>query len=532
MKPFVKGDWEGFFAFGLDALIAFILMNKLCLDFLGYNDELFFTRILPASIIGLIVGNLFYAYQALKLGQKENRDDVCAIPYGTSTLTIIIYVFLVMYPTQQKALGLGMSKEEADIISWHTGLLACIVSGSIEFFGSFFVHYLRKVTPRVVMLVAVAGTGLAFISMDYIFRTFAYPLIGFTSLALVLVLYFSGAKLKIGIPGGLIILSVGTIMAWSLYGMGFPSVVPTTEFTLEHFGFHIPKLEIFHVFSSVDLIIEFLPVVIPFGFIFLIGSLQNIEAAAAAGDSYEPRPLLLMNGVGSLSAAFFGSPFPTSIFLGHPGYKRIGARAGYSTINAIVWTIVCLTGTLSVIAYLIPIEAVMPILIWIGVVVCAQNFQIAEKKHMPAVLVGLTPAIAAYVSLAVKHAMTVAGSETGTNFYRAAFIDNFVTIRSFYADGMFALGQGFIYTCMIMAGITYYVIERRFHTAAKWCLIGALLSVIGFTHSYLITSGDIIGKLSLPEPTWTKWTTGYIAMAIVFLIMPFITKTDDIESIH
>ena len=86
MKPFVKGDWEGFFAFGLDALLAFILMSKLCLDFLGFSEQLFFERILPASAIGLIIGNGFYAWQALKLAKLENRNDVCAIPYGTSTI--------------------------------------------------------------------------------------------------------------------------------------------------------------------------------------------------------------------------------------------------------------------------------------------------------------------------------------------------------------------------------------------------------------------------------------------------------------
>ena len=524
MKLFVKGDWEGFFAFGLDALIAFILMNKLCIDFLGFSESLFYHRILPASIVGLIVGNLFYAYQALRLAKKENRTDVCAIPYGTSTLTIIIYIFLVMYPTQQKGLSLGMSKEEADILAWHTGILACIASGSIEFFGSFVVYYIRKVTPTVVMLVAVAGTGLALISMDYVFRTFAFPLIGFSSLALVLIFYFGGVRPKWGIPGGLVILSVGTIMAWTLYHLGFPTVVPSSEFTLEYFGLHLPQLEVFRVFSSAELIVEFLPIVIPFGFIFLIGSLQNIEAAAAAGDSYSPRPLLLMNGVGSLSAAFFGSPFPTSIFLGHPGYKRIGARAGYSTINAIVWTVVCLTGTLSVIAYLIPIEAIMPILIWIGIVVCAQNFEISEKKYFPAIIIGLMPAIGAYVGLGVKHAMTVAGNITGNNFYNSEFLDQFVTMRTFYADGMFAIGQGFIYSSMILAGITYYVIDQKFKLAAKWSLIGAGLTLIGFTHTYVFTGGDIIGQLSFPTPTWSKWTTGYIGMAVMLVLTPYLTR--------
>jgi len=521
MKPFVKSDWEGFFAFGLDAMLAFILMNKLCLDFLGFSEELVFTRIFPAAAVGLIIGNLFYGREALALARRENRDDVCAIPYGTSTITIIIYIFLVMFPTQQKALDSGLGKEEADIIAWHTGILACMVSGAIEFFGAFIVHWIRRVTPRVVMLVAIAGTGITFIAMDFVFRTFAFPLLGMVSLALVLVFYFGGKRGPAGIPGGFVIIATGTMLAWSLHWLGRPSVVAGQDLSFDSIGFHLPRPEVLQVFDSVAFIVEFLPIVIPFGFVFLIGSLQNIEAAAAAGDSYRPRPLLLMNGVGSLGAACFGSPFPTSIFLGHPGYKRIGARAGYSTINAVVWTAVCLTGTVGLLTYAVPIEAIMPILIFIGVIVCAQNFEIADRRHMPAIVLGLTPAIAAYVAGAVKHALAVANTRTGANLFTPDITEQFAVVRTFYADGMFALGQGFIYTCMVLAAITYFVIEHRFRAAAAWSLAGAALSAVGFTHNYVFIGGDVIGVMSLE---WTKWTTGYVAMSAIFLIAPFISS--------
>jgi len=527
MKPFVRGDLEGFFAFGLDALLTFILMDALCVGFLGFSEALFYQRVLPAAAMGLIIGNGFYAYQALQLAKREQRNDVCAMPYGTSAITIIIFVFLVMYPTQQKALGIGMSKEEADVLAWHTGLLACMVSGLVEFLGSFVAHHIRNYTPRVVMLVAIAGTGLAFLSMDYIFRTFAYPYIGFATLALVLLFYLGGFKAVAKLPAGLIIVATGTGLAWLFYMFDVPTVVPGRSINLDYLGLHLPTPEVTRMFSAMQLVVEFLPIILPFGFIFLIGSLQNIESAAAAGDSYKPKPLLIMNGVGSITAAAFGSPFPTTIYLGHPGYKKIGARAGYSTLNGIVWTVICLTGTMSLFSYVIPIEAGMPILIWIGVVICAQNFQIADRKHMPAVVLGLMPAFAAYVGLAVKHALAVAGSLTSTNLYQAETIDSFVSIRGFFADGMFALGQGYIYSCMVIAAVVYYVIEQRLVAAAAWSFIGLLLSLIGFTHSYEIVGNDVISKLAIPIPVWTKWTTGYAIMTLIFLSAPLFTRKND-----
>ncbi|PCI43485.1 MAG: permease [Alphaproteobacteria bacterium] len=524
MKWFVKGDVEGFFAFGLDAMLAFLLMSSLLIGYLGFSSDLVFTRILPAAAVGLIIGNSFYAYQALKLGRRENRGDVCAMPYGTSTLTLIIYVFLIMFPTQQKALAEGFDKESADILAWHTGLLACIVSGSIEFFGAFIVQYIRNVIPRVVMLVAVAGTGLAFLSMDYVMRTFANPIIGFATLTLVFIFYFGGVKAKGGIPGGLIVLVIGTGIAWFLYGMGMPSPVPGSDINTSYFGLNLPTPEVQNLLSSLPYIIEYLPLIIPFGFIFLIGSLQNIEGAAAAGDSYEPRPLLLMNGLGSLGAAFMGSPFPTSIFLGHPGYKSIGARAGYSMLNSIVWSIVAFTGTLSLFTYLIPIEAVMALIIWIGIIVCSQNFQVSERKHMPAIVFGLIPAFAAYAGLTVKHALAVASIQSGQNFFTPETEIAMIELRGFYLNGMFAIGQGYIYSSMVLAGITYYIIEQRFKVAAYWALTGAGLTIFGFTHAYKYISTDVIGLLSLPMPTWNSWATGYVIMATILWLTPYFTK--------
>ena len=50
-------------------------------------------------------------------------------------------------------------------------------------------------------------------------------------------------------------------------------------------------------------------------------------------------PSLTVNGIGSVAAALFGSAFPTTIYIGHPGWKAMGARAGYSMLNGAFVTI-------------------------------------------------------------------------------------------------------------------------------------------------------------------------------------------------
>ena len=127
------------------------------------------------------------------------------------------------------------------------------------------------------------------------------------------------------------------------------------------------------------------------GLFNVLGSLQNIESAEAAGDAYDTRRSLTINGFGSIAAALFGSAFPTTIYIGHPGWKALGARAGYSILNGAFVTVICLTGTLAWIAWAIPIDAGMAIVLWIGMMIVAQAFDAIPRAHTPAVVVGLLP---------------------------------------------------------------------------------------------------------------------------------------------
>ena len=39
--------------------------------------------------------------------------------------------------------------------------------------------------------------------------------------------------------------------------------------------------------------------------------------------------LMITDGLGTMLGAVCGSPFPTTVYISHPGYKRINARCGY-----------------------------------------------------------------------------------------------------------------------------------------------------------------------------------------------------------
>jgi AGZA family xanthine/uracil permease-like MFS transporter len=514
MRWFVRGDVDGFFGLALDNLVQLLLIDGLCRStVLGFSNELIYGRILPGAAVSLVVGNLYYARQAITLARRTGRTDVCALPYGINTVSLFAYVFLVMLPAKLAAEAAGAA--DPAHVAWQAGLAACFGAGLIEFLGAFVAEPIRRSTPRAALLSTLAGIALTFIALGFFFRTFARPLIGFTTLAIVLLVYFGRVRFRGGLPGGLVAVGLGTFIAW-ITGIAPAGPAPHGSAQL---ALPIPVVGDLLASLTAGHWLAYISVILPMGLFSVIGSLQNIESAEAAGDSFETRPALAVNGLGTLAAALFGSCFPTTIYIGHPGWKAMGARAGYSVLNAAFFTVVCLSGTLAWIAWAVPIDAGMAIVLWIGMVITAQAFQATPREHAPAVVMGLLPGVAAWGALLAKNGLRAAGvGLPGGRPFSPQLITAFAGSDT-WIHGAFALEQGFILTSMILAAATVAVIERRFRVAALWCAIGAALSLVGLLHSYAFTPGDTVVALS---PAW-PWAAGYAIMGLVFLLAPWVT---------
>jgi AGZA family xanthine/uracil permease-like MFS transporter len=519
MRWMVRGDVDGFFGLALDNLVQFLLIDALCRGVLGFPGALVYGRILPAAALSLVIGNLFYSRQALRLARATGRTDVCALPYGINTVSLFAYVFLVMLPAKLAAQAAG--DPDPVRVAWQAGLVACLGSGVIEFAGAFVAERIRRSTPRAALLSTLAGIALTFIAIGFLFRTYARPLIGFTTLAIILLVYFGRVRFRGGLPGGLVAVALGTAIAWAS-GLAPVGALPTGGV-----GFHPPVPVLGDLFAALGRgdLVAYLSVILPMGLFNLIGSLQNIESAEAAGDAYATRPALAMNGVSTLVAAGFGSCFPTTIYIGHPGWKAMGARAGYSVLNGVFFALVGVTGTLAYIAWAIPIDAGMAIVLWIGLVITAQAFQATPREHAPAVVVGLLPGVAGWGALMAKSGLHAAGMGLpGGAPFSPALIPAFLASDT-WIHGAFALEQGFILTAMILSAATVAILERRFRIAALWALAAAALSALGLMHSYTWTPADTVVSLT---PAW-PWAIGYLVMAGIFFVAPWVTVAGEAE---
>lgn len=521
MKAFVKGDLDGFFALALDNLINLLLISSFCLGVLKFSPSVFYDHILPAAAVSLLVGNLFYSRQARALARREGRDDVCALPYGISLFTVLAYSLLVMLPAQQAALARGLDKPAADLEAWRAGIAACFASGIIELIGGLWVDKLRKHIPRAALLATPAMVGLLFISGDFFFKCVAFPDIGFVTLGLVCAIYYGRMKLRGGIPASLLVIVVGTIMAWvwHRHGASDSPLVPVGTLAADHVGLHLPIPVLSDLIASFRYIVPYLPVTIPMGLLGLVGSLQCLESAEAAGDKFAGRPALTMNGLGTLAAAICGSPYPTTLYYGHPGWKAIGARSGYSTLNAAFFTVVLMTGTFSYIAYAVPVEAGMAILVWIGATMFMQAFSAVPEKHYPAVAIGMLPPVAGFAALVVRHALAGAGVP-----FSEELLGKIAALRNYSVAGVFAGDAGYIFMSILWSGAVVAMVERRFNQAALWMLGAGAFSAMGFMHATKITPFDIIGAV---QPAW-PWVWAYLGTAVLLAAIPWIAKPTDV----
>jgi AGZA family xanthine/uracil permease-like MFS transporter len=497
---FVKRDIDGFFGLAIDNLIQILLIVSLGKLLVGWTDQFIFTRILPGVALSLIVGNWYYANQARKLAERTGRSDVTALPYGVNTVSLFAYFIFVIFPVYVET--------GDNVLAWQVGLLACFGSGVIEFGGAFVVDWLRRVTPRAALLGTLAGIAITFISMDFAFQTFEKPLIAMLPLAIILIQYFSRVRFPLGLPGGLVALVAGTILAWSFGIMDADAL----KSSVGDIGFYPPKPAVHDLLSTLKggYLWKYLAIIIPMGLFNVIGSLQNLESAEAAGDRYETRPSLAVNGLGTIVASMLGSCFPTVIYIGHPGWKGLGARAGYSLLNGIFFAAICLFGAVGSITRLVPMEAGIAIVLWIGIVISAQAYQVTPRRHAPAVVVGFLPALSVWGVVVVKQSLSAAGTDLAS-----AAPD--IMINGFY--GMIALERGFIFSSMILASISVFLIDRKFLPAAYWALAGVVLSFFGVIHAYQFAGNEVVSKIGVGAGL--QYSLGYVSFCVIFVLFHF-----------
>ncbi|MBE4910549.1 NCS2 family permease [Bacillus luteolus] len=448
-----KEDTDAFFALFQNNLANFVIIAVTMLG-MGFPASIVFGKVIPGAAVAVMVGNLYYAYMANRLAKKEGRTDVTALSYGISTPVMFVFLFGVLAPAK----ALTNDPE----LAWKIAVAAAFLSGLIEAIVSVTGNWIRNQIPRAAMLGALAGVALTFIAGEMLFNTFSIPVVGLVTLVIIIVGIVGKVAMPFKIPTSLFAVLIGTILAFTL---GYQSPTKIVE-GLANVGFY-PILPSLAAFDGMTLLfgslIGLLAVILPITLYNAIETMNNVDAMAAAGDSYDVRECQAVDGVGTMLGAVFGGLFPTTVYIATVGSKKMGAGRGYSILNAVVFGIAAMTGVIAALAALIPLAAVAPILVFVGISMVGSAFQSNEAKYFPAVAIAMLPYFANYVM---------------TRFNKSAG-----EVVSGISEGIVPLGQGAMFTAIILGAITVYIIDRQYVRASIFSLVGAALSYVGLMHA-------------------------------------------------
>jgi len=489
----VAGDWNALFGFGTNILVNVLVLTGLLRFVLKMPDALVFGRILPALGLMLFLSTAYYAWLAYRLADKTGRSDVCALPSGISVPHMFVVTFVVMLPIKLAT--------NDPMQAWEAGLTWVFVQSFVLMAGGFIGPTIRRITPRAALLGSLAGISLTFIAMSPAAQIFSTPVIGLVCFAIILCSWFGGVRYIGGVPGGLIAICAGTVIAWgsTLLGLSYGDLsLAKLGASVSNFGFAVPEPAVSEVFGGFKYLGVILVTAIPFGIYDLIEALDNVESAAAAGDSFPTTRVLTADGVISLIGCLLGNPFINAVYIGHPGWKAMGGRIGYSLVTGIVILVLTLFGIIAVLSSLIPVVAILPILLYIGMLIGSQAFQETPHRHAPAIVLALLPQIAAWGKTQIDNALGAAGTSAS-----AVGFDKLAQVGVLYR-GLDILGGGAVLGGIVLGAIGVFIIERQLRRAAAFAFAGAVFTFFGLIH------GEAIGIARSPEVAFA-----YLAVAAV-----------------
>jgi adenine/guanine/hypoxanthine permease len=460
-----SGDTNAAFGLGFNILVNVLVLSSLCIGVLGLSTDNVYGTIVPALGIELLIGNIYYTYLARRLAFKEKRGTVTAMPYGPSVPHMFIVTFLIMLPIYLNT--------RDPIRAWETGLAWAFIIGIIVLIGAFVGPYIRKFTPRAAMLGTLAGISIAFISMRPAAQMWDTAWIALPVFMIILAGFFADVKLPFGMPVGLVALLVGTAIGWAGGYMSVPDVTSAAE----NIAIGIPTLQLDLLANGLKDIGPLLATAIPLGIYNFTEGMSNVESAAAAGDSYNLRSVLLADGAGAIVGSALGSPFPPAVYIGHPGWKAAGGRTGYSLASGVVIALLCFLGLFGLINTLLPTPAIVPILLYIGLVIGSQAFRAVPRAHYVAVVMAVIPNIAAWAVGLIDNALGAAGTSAG-DVGEAALEGNGVVYH-----GLLVLGSGAILSGMVIGAVVAFLIDRKFIWAGGYLLGAAALSFVGIINA-------------------------------------------------
>ena len=478
------GDLNAFFGLITDNMTQLVVCAGLLTGVFGFPADIVLAHMLPGTALGVLIGDLAYTWMGIRLSRKLGRP-VTAMPLGIDTPSLYAVCFILLGPLY-KHYAASMPAHEAGIRAWHAGMALMVLSGVFKLAVAPLGNALRRAFPRAALLGPLAGVAICLIAFLPLFRIFEHPVVGLAVLGIILTTLVAGWRVPFGIPGAFLAVGIGTALHYALGRGGLPAFAWTgTTLPCPTLGF----------LDGLKDALPLVPVALPFALATIVGGIDCAESAAAAGDEYDTRSVLAVEGVATVLAGLFGGVIQTTPYIGHPAYKRMGGRSGYTLATGLFIGLGGALGLLSYAVNLLPEAALVPILCFIGLEITAQAFRASAPRHAPAVALAFLPCLAALLPIVAAAFRPSAPEAT-----------------------VLRLGSGFIVTSFLWAAGTAWIIDREAWKGAGAFLLAGACTLFGIIHSPL-PDGSVFwpwdrARGIIAHPEVARAALGYAALAL------------------
>lgn len=493
---YTRGDINGFFALAIDNLALLAGMSGILIGIFHMPAEIVLRRMVPGTAFGVLVGDLLYTWLAFRLAKKQSRQNVCAMPFGIDTPSMFALSFGVVGP----AFLVHHDAQEA----WSVSMAVLVIMGAAKILTAFFGEAIRRALPRPALLGALAAAAVTLIMFFSLNKIIDEPIGGLLALGLVLLVLVGGIKLPWRVPAVAASVIIGTLAYQVAIKFGYQPPQLQVSAGLSGMALALP-LPTLAFINGMGLAWHYIPLAIPVALATVIGGIDNTESAAVAGDHYDTRSILLIEGCATLVAALCGGVIQNTPYIGHSAFKDMGSRAGYTLATGLFIGIGAATGLIGVLIAALPESVVVPVLVFIGMEMSEQAAATTQPKHLKALGLAFIPALAYLVNV-----------ELGGMHIDVAALDAH-TQRTLQILTM--LGNGFIITAMLWASWLIWVIDHKLLRAAGIAALCALLTLCGLIHSpfpdgriFLPFQGDVPGHVF-------NLATGYGLLAVLCALL-------------
>ena len=461
-----RGDWNAFTTLVTDNLAKIVILPTILIGTFHFAPDTVFGQILPGLALTILVGLITFSYLGVRLARDQDRSDVTALPYGISTPVMFVYLFGIMGPVYFAS--------QDPLLAYQIGLGAAFIGGLVEMSGALIGPWFQRITPQAGLLGTIAGVAIVWIAVIPIAIIFANPVIGLPALFVILLGLVGGYQFPYAIPAGVIAIGLGVFLGL---------VTGNSTLSFEEPGIYLPLPILGDLWAGLSLVFtrpEILAVVIPIAVYNFVETMGNVESADSVGDRYDVRKCLLVDGFGTCLGAFFGSPFPTTIYLGHPAYKRMGAGTGYVLLTGFLIFIASLIGLFGLFRNLIPAAAIAPLLVFVGIVMTHYAFQATPVAHGVAVAFALVPHITDLLKKQLDGTLLEILQQGSVS---SALMTRLAENQGVYLKSYGLISNGAIIIGLLWGSILAFLVDQNLLKAMLFSLFATCLSILGVIHA-------------------------------------------------